>query len=237
MSKKITKQKRRFPLPKRNALTYILLFLIPIVLFFVIAIPVVYVNEYKATKAKPFASTLESNEEIASKVVYGDGDVIPDFNFILYCKTYSNDSDKNTITFSWFAYRNDQTSSLFKDTDQISVSLSLTSNWLGNEYTSSSLKRRIAKTPKEALGSTTYRADSQTISGVPHLPYKTKLAFTKVKKLDLYAYVTYTTTVKGTKTDKYFILKYEFDDYMTDGMVFDAGTENEVYVKASSGSL
>lgn len=235
MSKKKTEKKGRFHLPKRSALTYLLLILVPVILFFIIAIPVVYVREYNKTKVIPLSSELEKIDQ--DKVIYGDGDVIPDFNFVLYCKNYNDTTDSNTITFSWFAYKNDQTEGLFKDTDQISVKLSMSHSWIGKEYTSSSYKRRVAKDAKTAVGSTLYRCDTASISAVPNLPMKGNLPFIKIKSIPVYAYVTYTINEKGSQKTKYFVLKYEYKDYITDGLVFDEGTDNEVRIKPTVGGI
>lgn len=234
MSKKKIEKKRGFHLPKRNALTYLLLILIPILLFFIIAIPVVYVREYNNTKVIPLNNELEKIDK--DKVVYGDGDIIPDFNFVLYCKEYHDTTDSNTITFSWFAYNNDQTEGLFRDTDQISVKLSMYHDWMGKEYTSSSYKRKIAKDAKSGQGSTAYRCDS-TISAVPNLPMKGKLPFIKIKSIPVYAYVSYTINEKGSQKTKYYVLKYKYKDYITDGMVFNEGEENEVWIKPTVGGI
>ncbi len=239
MSKIKKKNERRFHLPKRSGLLYLLLVLIPVVLFFLIAIPVIYVKEYKATKITPFATALESVD--SSQIVYGGPNEIPDFNFVIYCKEYSQteSDDANTIKFSWFAYRNDKTAELIKDSDQITVRISLYHDWMGKEYTysSSGTSKKIAPDLKKVSENSTYRMDTASISSVPNLPYKGKLPFVKVKTLPLYVYITYNTTVKGTVSTKHYVLKYEYEDYMVEKTTLNDGENTYSYGPSAGGLL
>ena len=226
------KQKKGFKLPQRSLLLYLLLIFIPVLIFFLIAIPVLYVNEYKENKAEIFKTDLEN----VTDVIYADASENPikDFNLFLYCTSYNNTT--GAIEFKTILYENDTTSSVIKDSDQVSIKLGMYSDWIKVESTASNRSRKIASTPKEALGSSSYYA-TYSISGIPTLPKKGGLPFINIKSIPVYAYVTYTTTVKGSKTTKRYVIKYEYSEYMIDRTTFDAGTSNEAVIVPTTGGI
>ncbi len=207
--KENNKNKKKLRLPKRSLLTYILLVAIPVVLFFIIAIPVLYVNEYNAKKVTPFANDIKDLD--ASSIIYGDKNTIEDFNFVLYCTKY--DDNSGAVTFRTFAYENENTRKVMNMSNQISVKLQMCSDWIKTEISSSARSRYVAPGPKTATGSSRYYAE-YSISGVPNLPQKGNLLFVNIETIPVYAYVTYTTTINGTETKKRYILKYEYSDYV-----------------------
>lgn len=244
-----SKEKRKFHFPKRSGLTYILLFLIPILLFFIIAIPIVYVNNYNKYKLEVFPEQLK---DIDSKnIVYTKGkiDAIPDFNFVLYCDTYNNSASTNQIKFSWFSYYNENTENAFKipaDSKQkpsISVRLQMDSNWIAiqnNGVSTSAYSKSIApnaKTANPGTNSSNSYFQTITLSNIPQLPKKGDLPFIKVKTLPLYVYITYSVKENAQTTAKHYVLKYEYKDYIVDRLVFDKGTANETAFGPTNGGI
>lgn len=209
--KKEKNKKFHFRLPKLTPLNLILMILIPIVIFFIIAIPVLYVNSYNANKVNVFSTQLEELDESARKdVIYGNKNKIEDFEFVLYCTNYDNES--GTIKFQAFAYENEKTRNIVNLSKQISVRLGLYSDWIKCEATSSTYNKYIA--PGAKNGTDSRSVFNFTISNVPKLPKKGTLPFINIKTIPLYAYITYTTSVNGTETNKRYILKYEYKDYV-----------------------
>ncbi len=221
--------KKKIGLPKLTPLNLIILIGGIILLFFIIAIPVVYVKEYNSTKVTPFESDIK---DLSSKdIIRGNKNSIEDFNFVLWCKNYNNET--GSISFRMIAYENEDTRSKINVANKISVKLGMYSNWIKTEKSTSSYSRMIAPGPKAALNSSRYYAD-YTLSGLPTLPKKGGVPFVKIKSIPLYAYVTYTTTINGTETTKRYILKYEYKDYIIESKVLDDNRNKEVQVSTSS---
>ncbi|MDE6047073.1 MAG: hypothetical protein K2F56_00435, partial [Anaeroplasmataceae bacterium] len=197
------KGKFHFHLPKLTPLNLILMILIPIVLFIIIAIPVLYVTDYNANKVTPFASQLEDVNK--KEIIYGDKNTKLDFEFVLYCTNYDNES--GTIKFQGFIYENENTRNVVNLADQVSIRIGMYSDWIKVEQTSSSYNKYIATGPRTAKEQSRSRYDF-TIYNIPKLPKKGNLPFIKINSIPVYAYITYKTTVNGTKTDKMYILKY-----------------------------
>ena len=220
------KVKRKFHLPKfrMNLLTLLILIFTPILLFFIIAIPTIYIKTYNDNKVTPFASDLKDVKK--SDIIYGNKNTIKDFNFLFYCTKYN---DGGTVEFKSFAYENENTKNIIGNKSEISVKVGLCSNWVKTDIYSSSRSRRVANSAKTALGSSSYYA-TYSISNVPNLPVKGKLPFIKLKELTAYVYLTYTTTVNGTNTTKRYVLEYDYDDYMIGKITIDDTRDKKVRV-------
>ena len=222
-------KKFHFRLPKRNLLNLILLIVIPIALFFIIAIPVLYVNEYNNNKVTPFQSDIGNIDE--DLITYGDKDTIKDFNFVFYCSNYNNQT--GSVTFRAIAYENENTSSVINLSNQITIKVGMYSNWIKTETNSSSRSRYIAPGPKSGLASSRYYADF-SISNIPTLPKKGGLPFINIKTIPAYVYITYKTIINGSETTKYYILKYDYEDYIIDSKELNETREKEVRVYNSN---
>ncbi len=204
------KGKKKFHLPqiKMNLLTLLILIFTPILLFFIVAIPTIYIKTYNENKVTPFATDLKDIKK--SDIIYGNKNTIKDFNFLFYCTKYN---DGGTVEFKSFAYENENTRKVLGNKSEISVKVGLCSNWVKTDIYSSSRSRRVAASAKTALGSSSYYA-TYSISSVPNLPLKGKLPFINIKELTAYVYLTYTTTINGTNTTKRYVLEYDYEDYM-----------------------
>lgn len=223
------KKKKKLRLPRLTPLNLMILIGGIILLFFVIAIPVVYIKEYNANKVIPFESDIK--EIPAKDIIRGDKNTIKDFNFVIWCKNYNNET--GTASFRAIAYENENTRSKINVVNKINIKLGIYSNWVKTEKSTSSYSRLIAPGPKNALNSSRYYAD-YTLSGLPTLPKKGGPPFIKINKLPLYAYVTYTTTENGTETLNRYILKYEYEDYVIESKVLPDIREKTVQVNSSS---
>ena len=224
-----TKSKKKLRLPQRSLLLYILLITVPVVVFFLIWIPVMYVNLYNENKVTPFETDIAG---ITDEIIYGDKNTITDFTFFVYCEKYNNST--GSATFRATSFKNENTDAL-GISNTVSFKLGLCTSWVRTAiYSSNYSTRRVANTPKEAFNSSTYYG-APTLSGLPSLPKKGGLPFVQITELPLYVYVQYTTDIKGTKTLRRYILKYEYDDYIIGSITFDKGTKNEYTVVATQG--
>ena len=95
----MSKKNKKIQLPKRSPLLYLLMILVPVVLFFAIAIPVKYVSTYKESRVYIFKSYVyneitENHEEDGEththtkyekkdNIVWGDENTITDFDLYL----------------------------------------------------------------------------------------------------------------------------------------------------------
>lgn len=222
-------KKFHFHLPKLTPLNLILMILIPIILFVIIAIPVLYVNEYNANKVTPFASDLEDVNK--KEIVYGNKNTKMDFDFVLYCTNYDNAS--GTIKFQAFAYENENTRNVINLANKVKIRLGMYSDWIKVEQTSSSYDKYIATGPRTAKEQSRSRYDF-TIYNIPKLPKKGKLPFVKVSSIPVYAYITYTTTINGTEATKRYILKYNYSDYVIDSKTLEDHREKELNVSSTN---
>ena len=110
----MSKKNKKIQLPKRSPLLYLLIILVPVVLFFAIAIPVKYVSTYKEQRVYVFENTVynKTTEDKTDKdghththttyekkenVVWGDIDTITDFDLYLYCNEYNEAQNKSII--------------------------------------------------------------------------------------------------------------------------------------------
>ncbi|MDE6241988.1 MAG: hypothetical protein K2M08_06190 [Anaeroplasmataceae bacterium] len=223
------KGKFHFHLPKLTPLNLILMILIPIVLFIIIAIPVLYVTDYNANKVTPFASQLEDVNK--KEIIYGDKNTKLDFEFVLYCTNYDNES--GTIKFQGFIYENENTRNVVNLADQVSIRIGMYSDWIKVEQTSSSYNKYIATGPRTAKEQSRSRYDF-TIYNIPKLPKKGNLPFIKINSIPVYAYITYKTTVNGTKTDKMYILKYTYKDYVIESKTLVDNRNMELNVSSTN---
>lgn len=229
--KKNIKEKKQRIFPQRNLLTLLIFIFAPILLAILIAIPTIYITNYNENKVTPFANDIKDIED----VIYGDKNTELDFNFVLYCTSYNDET--GAVTFRTFMYENENSSNVIINTnEQVYVKLGMCSDWIKTDEYSSNRGRRIAVTPKKALSSSLYYAD-QTLSGIPNMPAKGSLPFVNISSIPVYAYITYKTSVNGTITTKHYILKYEYKDYIISKINFDEGTENAVSVGPTTGGI
>ena len=209
-------------------MTFLLLILIPILLFFIIAIPTLYITNYNENKVTPFASDIEGLNK--DDIVYGNKSAIPDFNLVVYCKSYNNETGK--IDFRAFAYENENTSKVIDLSNQIQMRFGMYSNWIKLEKTyptSSFTSKYIAPSAKEANRTSRYYLDF-SLSGIPTTPAKGSLPFISVDEIPLYGFITYTTTINGTKTTQRYILKFEYKDYIIPSITLEDTREKQVRV-------
>lgn len=225
------KKKFTFKLPKRSPLLYLIMILTPILLFFIIAIPVLYVKEYNANKVIVFEDEIAN---VTSDIVYGDKNTITDFNLVIYCDSYNDNS--GAVSFKAFIYENENTAAL-KIKDGVSVRLGMFSDWIKTDLVTSAKTIKIKDLPINSIGKGATYNPTFTLSNVPNLPQKGNLPFINVKEIPMYAYVSYTVYINGSAKTKHFILKYEHNDYMIDRIVFNEGTENEVSIAPSIGGI
>ncbi|MDE7385241.1 MAG: hypothetical protein K2M84_05740, partial [Anaeroplasmataceae bacterium] len=197
--------------------------------FIIIAIPVLYINEYNANKVTLFASDLE--EVNKKEIVYGDKNTKMDFDFVLYCTNYDNAS--GTIKFQAFAYENENTRNVINLANRVKVRLGMYSDWIKVEQTSSSYDKYIATGPRTAKEQSRSRFDF-TIYNIPHLPKKGKLPFINITSIPVYAYITYTTTVNGTEATKRYILKYSYEDYVIESKTLEDHREMELNISSTN---
>lgn len=230
--KEKNKKKFHFRLPKRSPLTLLLLILIPILLFFIIAIPTLYITNYNENKVTPFASDIEGLNK--DDIVYGNKSAIPDFNLVVYCKSYNNETGK--IDFRAFAYENENTSKVIDLSSQIQMRFGMYSNWIKLEKTyptSSFTSKYIAPSAKEANRTSRYYLDF-SLSGIPTTPAKGSLPFISVDEIPLYGFITYSTTINGTKTTQRYILKFEYKDYIIPAITLEDNREQLVRVDSAN---
>lgn len=224
-------KKRKFKFPKRSPLLYLILILTPILVFFIVAIPVLYVNEYNENKVTVF---VDETADVTSEIIYGDKNTIEDFNLIIYCDNYNDKS--GSVSFKAFVYENEKTDSL-KIKNGVSVRIGMFSDWIKTDVVSTSRTIKIVENPIKAIGKGSTYNPTFTLSSIPDLPKKGNLPFININEIPMYAYISYTTNVNGTETKKYYILKYEYKDYMINRIVFDEGTENETSIEATIGGI
>lgn len=248
----MSKKNKKIQLPKRSPLLYLLLILVPVVIFLAIAIPVEYVSTYKEQKVYEFKSYVyqeveheheegEEHEHVAEYerkegVVWGNKDTLTDFDLYLYCNEYN---DGGTISFGVFGVKNENTSAL--NITKFTVRLGVFNTWLNLNKESTSRTITLVDNARAAIKdgtstSTTYNP-SISISGVTDLPAKGPLPFTTVKKLPVFAYISYTVKQNGESITKEFVLEFSYDDYMIEKTVLDAGTANETFIKPSAGGI
>ena len=248
----MSKKNKKFQLPKRSPLLYLLMILIPVVLFFAIAIPVKYVSTYKESRVYVFKSYVydeitkdhkeggETHTHTTYKkkdgVVWGKENAITDFDFYLYCNEYN---DGGSVSFGVFGVKNENTVDL--QITQFTVRIGMFDTWLNVNKESSSRTVKLVDYAISAVKDGTSKGTSYnpsiSLSSVPNLPAKGPLPFTGLKQLSAYAYVSYTIKQNGQSITKEYVLEYSYNDYMIDKMVFDAGTTNETFVKPSAGGI
>ena len=258
----MSKKNKKFQLPKRSPLLYLLMILVPVVLFFAIAIPVKYVNTYNHKVAGEHSHTDnkvyvfksyaydEVTKEINHKgethtetkyvkkddVVWGNKNTITDFDFYLYCNEYN---DGGSVSFGVFGVKNDNTKDL--QITQFTIRIGMFDNWLELNKESSSRTVKLVENAVSAVKNGASKGTSYnptiSLSAIPNLPAKGPLPFTGASELPVYAYVSYTIKQNGQSITKEYVLKYSYDEYMIDKMVFDAGTANETFVKPSAGGI
>lgn len=254
----MSKKNKKIQLPKRSPLLYLLLILVPIVIFLAIAIPVEYVSTYKSQKVYEFKSYVyqeveheheedEDHEHVVEYerkegIVWGDKNTITDFDLYLYCNEYKDGTKGNTngtISFGVFGVKNENTNNL--NITKFTVRLGVFNTWLSLNKESTSKTITLVDNARAAIKdgsavSSTYNP-SISISGVTDLPAKGPLPFTTVKKLPVYAYISYTIKQKGETITKEFVLEFSYDDYMIEKTIIDAGTVNETFIKPSAGGI
>ena len=248
----MSKKNKKIQLPKRSPLLYLLILLVPVVLFFAIAIPVEYSKTHKDSRVYVFKSyvyneiTEEHKEgeeththtkyEKKENVIWGDKDTITDFDFHLYCNEYN---DGGSVSFGVFGVKNENTASL--NITQFTVRLGMFNTWINVNKESSSRTVKLVDNAisavKDGSSKGTSYNPSISLSAIPNLPAKGALPFTGVKQLPVYAYISYTIKEKGQSITKEYVLEYSYNDYMIEKTVFDAGTANETFVKPSAGGI
>ena len=248
----MSKKNKKIQLPKRSPLLYLLLIIVPVFVFLAIAIPYEYISTYKEQKVYVFKDDVyeeimheheddEDHEHVAEykkkdDVVWCDIDEITDFDLYLYCNEYN---DGGTITFNTFGVKNENTAGL--NITKYSIKLGFFNTWASVDVKSSSSLKSVTLVDKaiDAVKKTDGTAVNPTIS-VPlktDLPKKGPLPFTTVKELPLYAYINYTIKQNGENITKKFVIKLDYDDYMIEKTVLDAGTANETFIKPSAGGI
>lgn len=250
----MSKKNKKIQLPKRSPLLYLLIILVPVVLFFAIAIPVEYVSTYKENRVYVFQNyayneITEDHEheedpnhkhvtkyEKKENVVWGDKDTITDFDFYLYCNEYN---DGGSVSFGVFGVKNENTANL--NITQFTVRIGMFNSWISLNKESSSrtvkLVDNAVSAVKDGASKGTSYNPSISLSAITNLPAKGHLPFTGVKKLPVYAFVSYTIKEKGQSITKEYVLEYSYEEYMIEKTVFDAGTANETFVKPSAGGI
>lgn len=258
----MSKNNKKFKLPKRSPLLYLLLILVPVVLFFAIMLPISYAKTYKANKLYPFKSYAyeevkheheegeehDPNEEIKyqlkENVVTGGKDAIKDFDMFLYCDEYN---DGSSAKFNVFALKNENSTkyNIAEFTIRLGFAYSVlgaNDTWTPAYKESSSRTVKLVDKAKDAIKKDGTPNSSQSnpsisISGIIDLPAKSPLLFETYKTLPLYAYITYKVKENGETITKEYLLKFKYDEYMIDKTVFDADTEDEVFAKPSAGGV
>ena len=248
----MSKKNKKFQLPKRSPLLYLLMILVPVVLFFAIAIPVKYVSTYKESKVYVFKSYVydevskehkengETHTHTTYKkkdgIVWAKNNAITDFDFYFYCNEYN---DGGSVSFGVFGVKNENSTDL--QISQFTVRVGMFDTWLNVNKESSSRTVKLVDNAVSAVKDGTSKGTSYnpsiSLSSVPNLPAKGPLPFTGVNKLSAYAYVSYTIKQNGESITKEYVLEYSYNDYMIDKIVFDAGTANETFVKPSAGGI
>ena len=226
--------------------------LIPVVLFFVIAIPVKYVSTYKENRVYVFQnyayteqvheddhddhSHTETKYKKKDGVVWGNKNTITDFDLYLYCNEYN---DGGSVSFGVFGVKNENTADL--QITQFTVRIGFFNTWLNLNKESSSRTVKLVDNAINAVKDGTSKGTSYnptiSLSAIPNLPAKGSLPFTGVSKLPVYAYVSYSIKQNGQSITKEYVLEYSYNDFMIEKMVFDAGTANETFVKPSAGGI
>ena len=249
----MSKKNKKIQLPKRSPLLYLLIILVPVVLFFAIAIPVKYVSTYKEQRVYVFESTVynKTTEDKTDKdghththttyekkenVVWGDIDTITDFDLYLYCNEYN---DGGSVSFGVFGVKNENTDDL--NITQFTIKLGMFNTWLSLKKESSSRTVKLVETANAAINNgvskgTTYNP-SISVSGITDLPAKGPLPFTGVRSLPVYAYISYTIKQNGQNITKEFVIEMSYNDYMIEKTIIDAGTANETYINPSANGI
>jgi hypothetical protein len=250
----MSKKNKKFQLPKRSPILYLLMILVPVILFFAVAIPVKYVSTYKENRVYVFQNYVynEVTEEHGNEddpnhehkttykkkddVVWGDKDTITDFDFYLYCNEYN---DGGSVSFGVFGVKNEKSKDL--NIKEFTVRIGFFNSWLNLNKESSSRTVKLVDNAVSAVKDGTSKGTSYnpsiSLSSVPNLPAKGPLPFTGTKELKAYALVSYTIKENGQNITKQFVLEYSYDEYMIEKTVFDAGTVNETFVKPSAGGI
>lgn len=208
-------KKKKFQIPKRNGLTYLILIGGLIVLLLAIFIPLSYDSEYKENKVIPFAEDLNihvghehEGEEHEEPIDYKDGSLadITDFNLVVKCTEYKD--TVGSVSFSCYAYENDKTDSL--NVKNVSIKLAMCSNWIGLDEESTSRSLTMYATEEKGKSG----ARTLTINNLPDLPAKGNLPFINIKTVNLYILLTYDSTVNGKTTKNYYVLTVPYSEYI-----------------------
>ena len=249
----MSKKNKKFKLPQRSPLLYLLLILVPVVLFFAIAIPVKYVKTYNEQKVYVFESSVynkitndetdkdghthtHTEYEKKENVIWGDINTITDFDLYLYCNEYK---DGGAISFGVFGVKNDTTKDL--NITKFTIKLGMYNSWLSIKPESSSrtitlVDNALAAVKDGKAVSSTYNP-SLSISLNTDLPAKGPLPFTGVRNLPVYAYISYTIKQNGQSITKEYVIEMSYNDYMIEKTIIDAGTANETYINPTAGGI
>ena len=249
----MSKKNKKIKLPQRSPLLYLLMILVPVVLFLAIAIPVKYVSTYNEQRVYVFESSVynkitndetdkdghthtHTEYEKKENVIWGDIDTITDFDLYLYCNEYN---DGGTVSFGVFGVKNENTANL--NITQFTIKLGMFNTWLNLKKESSSRTVKLVDAANAAIKNgvskgTTYNP-SISVSGVVDLPAKGPLPFTGVKSLPVYAYISYTIKQNGQNVTKEYVIEMSYNDYMIEKTIIDAGTANETYINPSANGI
>ena len=245
----MSKKSKKFQLPKRSPLLYLIMILVPVILFFAIAIPVKYITTYNEQRVYVFKSTVynentttdedgnsKSTYEKKDNVVWGDKDTIVDFDLYLYCNEYK---DGSSVSFDVFGVKNSLSNDL--SITQFTIKLGMFNSWIPLNKESTSKTVKLVDTASAAVANGVSKGTSYnptiSLSGINDLPAKGTLPFTSVNTLPVYAYVSYSVKINGQSYSREYVLKYEYKEYMVEKTVIDAGTANETFIKPSAGGI
>lgn len=250
----MSKKNKKFKFPKRSPLLYLLLIIIPVVLFFAIAIPVKYVSTYNEQRVYVFADYAYdkiTHDETDSdghthttttykkkeNITWGDTSVITDFDLYLYCNEYK---DGSTVSFGVFGVKNENTASL--NIKQFTIRLGMFNTWL-NVNTGNGSSRSVTLVDnaivaiKNGVAQSSPNNPSISLSLNVNLPAKGPLPFTGVDSLPVYAFISYEIRQNGENIKKEFVIELDYEQYMIEKTIIDAGTSNETYINPSIGGI
>ena len=153
-----------------------------------------------------------------------------------YCNEYK---DGTSISFDVFGVKNAKSKDL--NVTKFTIKIGVFNTWINLNKESSSRTVTLVDNAISAVKDGTSKGTSYnptiTVSGVVDLPAKGALPFTTVRELPVYAYISYTVKINGQTITKEFILKYDYNDYMIEKTIIDAGTANETFIKPSAGKI
>ena len=201
-------------------------------------LPIYPFKEYAYNEVQ--SNDQEITYQLKDAVIVGNKDVITDFHLYVYCDTYI---DGNSAAFKAFGIKKDN----HIDVTQFSIKLGyfyyklVDNEWQNVDLSTSTRTIRLVDKAIQAVKDGKSIASSYnpslTISNIMDLPAKSPLSIESYINLPVYAYVSYSYIEHGQKISKEYLIKYDYEDYMIDKTIIDAGTENETYLLPSIGGV